>query len=261
MEERIKTNRSDERMARRKMDKMERSLAAGVRLRQSAKKVWDERRKAYKEYQRAKAVANWQPSEELARGMNVVLDASRKKKEELPIRFAENWHGELQRIGFRAVWRHCNRYSIAFSLEDARDAIAEAVANLWEQGKLQATLEHDALSLEREEKIRFCWDTVNAYRRYIHEGKKTQTDSTLDLILGTEKYYQWRPEGPESLLGWVELKESLRQTLTRVDYAACQLLLQGYSKGQAARLLKMDRRTIRRRLDRLPAGKLLKILR
>jgi len=245
---------------RKKIDKEERCFHAAVRRRDRVKALWEERRKKNQDAQFAWAVANWQPSEELARGVNKILDAANKKKE-LPIQFAENWHGELQRIGFKAVWRHCKRYSIAFSLEDARDAIAEAVANLWEQGKLQASLEHDALSLEREEKIRFCWDTVNAYRRYIHEGKKTQTDSTLDLILGTEKYYQWRPEGPESLLGWVELKESLRQTLTRVDYAACQLLLQGYSKGQAARLLKMDRRTIRRRLDRLPAGKLLKILR
>jgi DNA-directed RNA polymerase specialized sigma24 family protein len=181
-------------------------------------------------------------------------------KEELPVQFAKNWNGELHRLGFKAIWRHCNRYVVAFSLEDARDAVAEAVASLWEEGKLQATLEQDELSLSREEKIRFCWDTVNAYRRYIHPGK-TQTEFSLEVILGMEEFYQWRPNGPEAELSWIELKESLRQTLSNMDYAACQLLLQGYSKGQAARLLKMDRRTLRRRLDRLPAGKLLKILR
>jgi len=243
---------------RKKIDKEERCFHAAVRRRDRVKALWEERRKAYQAYQRALAVASWQPSEELARGMNVILDAANKKKE-VPIQFAENWHGELQKLGFKAIWRHCQRYSIVFSLEDARDAIAEAVANLFEEGKLQASLEHDALSLEREEKIRFCWEAIRAYRRYIHPGKK-QSEFTLDVILGTERYYQWRPESPEKQLEWIELKESLRQTLTRVDYAACQLLLQGYSKGEAARLLKMDRRTIRRRLDRLPSGKLLKIL-
>jgi DNA-directed RNA polymerase specialized sigma24 family protein len=193
------------------------------------------------------------------RGINVILDASKRKKE-IPVQFADNWNGELQRIGFKAVWRHCNRYGVAFSLEDTRDAVAEAVASLWEEGKLQATLEHDALSLEREEKIRFCLEAIRAYRRYIHPGKK-QSEFTLDVILGMERYYQWQPNSPEEELNWIELKESLRQTLSNMDYAACQLLLQGYSKGEAARLLKLDRRTIRRRLDRLPAGKLLKILR
>jgi hypothetical protein len=243
-----------------KVDKVKRNLDAAFKLREAAEKVWNERRKAYREYQIAMAVANWQPSEELVRGINVVLDASRKKKEELPIRFAENWHGELQRIGYKAVWRHCNRYGIAFSLEDVRDAIAEAVASLWEEGKLDSSLEQDELSLSWGRRILFCRDVVNAYRRYIHPGK-TQTEFTLDIILGIEKYYQWRPEGPESALSWVELKESLRQTLSNKDYAACQLLLQGYNKGETARILKMARRTLRRRLDRLPSGKLLRILR
>ena len=200
--------------------------------------------------------------EKKVRGISKVLDAAnRNRKKEVPVQFAENWNGELQRIGFRAIWRHTKRYGIAFSLEDTRDAVAEAVASLWEEGKLQATLEQDELSLSREEKIRFCWDTVNAYRRYIHADKKTQAETTLEVILGMEEFYQWRPAGPEEELNWIELKESLRQTLTQVDYAACHLILQGYSKGEAAKLLKMDRRTIRRRLDRLPAGKLLRILR
>lgn len=193
------------------------------------------------------------------RGINVILEAANRKKE-VPIQFAENWHGELNRIGFKAVWRHCKRYSIVFSLEDTRDAIAEVIASLWEEGKLEASLEHDALSLSREDKRQFCWDVVNAYRRYIHPGKK-ESEFTLDVILGTESYYQWQPSRPEEELEWIELKESLRQTLSRTDYTACHLLLQGYSKGQAARLLKLDRRTLRRRLDRLPSGKLLKILR
>ena len=243
---------------RKKVDREERITIAAIKRRHKVKALWEERRKKSQDAQFAWTIANWVPSEELARGINKVLDAAKKK--ELPVQFAENWHGELQKLGFKAIWRHCQRYSIVFSLEDARDAIAEAVANLFEEGKLQASLEHDALSLEREEKIRFCWEAIRAYRRYIHPGKK-QSEFTLDVILGTERYYQWRPESPEKQLEWIELKESLRQTLTRVDYAACQLLLQGYSKGEAARLLKMDRRTIRRRLDRLPSGKLLKILR
>ena len=242
-----------------KVDKTERNLAAGIRIREATKKVWDERRKKSQDEQFAWTIANWVPSEELARGINKVIDASNKKKE-LPVQFAENWHGELQRLGFKAVWRHCQRYAVVFSLEDTRDAIAEAVASLWEEGKLQASLEHDALSLSREDKIQFCWTVVNAYRRYIHPGKK-QSEITLEVILGMEEFYQWRPNSPEEELNWIELKESLRQTLSKTDYAACQLLLQGYSNWQAARLLKIDRRTLRRRLDRLPSGKLLKILR
>ena len=242
-----------------KVDKTERNLAAGIRIRDRVKALWDERRKAYKEYQRAEAVASWVPSEELARGINKVIDAANKKKE-LPIQFANNWHGELNRIGFKAVWRHCQRYSTAFSIEDTRDAIAEVIADLWAEGELDSSLQRDKLDLSREEKIQFCRDVVNAYRRYIHPGK-SQTDITLDVILGMEDYYQWHPEGPESQLEWIETKESLRRTLSNIDYAACHLLVQGYSKGQAARLLKVDRRTLRRRLDRLPAGKLLKILR
>jgi hypothetical protein len=245
-------------MAKVKLDKMERNLAAGERIREASKRIWDERRKKSQDAQFAWTIANWVPSEELARGINKVIEA--KKKELPPIQFAKNWHGELQRLGFKAIWRHCQRYSIIFSLEDARDAIAEAVANLFEEGKLQASLEQNKLSLEREKKIMFCWDAIHAYRRYIHPGKK-QSDVALDVILGMEEFYQWRPAGPEAELSWIELKESLRQTLTRTDYAACHLILQGYSKGEAARLLKMDRRTIRRRLDRLPSGKLLKILR
>ena len=242
-------------MARRKMDREERNLEASVRIREAAKAVWEERRKAYQEHQRARAVAKWVPSEELIRGISKVT-----AKKEIPIQFAANWNGELQRIGYRCVWRHCNRYGTAFSLEDVRDAIAEAVASLWEEGKLQDSLEENKLSLSREDRIQFCRDVVNAYRRLIHPGK-SQTDVALDVILGTEEYYQWRPEGPEEELSWLETKESLRQTLSRIDYAACHLLIQGYSKGQAARLLKMDRTTLRRRLDRLPSGKLLRILR
>lgn len=242
-----------------KVNKEERCFHAAVKIREASKRIWDERRKAYQAYQRALAIASWEPSEKLARGINKVIDAANKKKE-LPVQFAENWHGELNRIGFKAIWRHCKRYSIIFSLEDARDAIAEAVANLFEEGKLQASLEQNKLSLEREKKIMFCWDAIHAYRRYIHPGKK-QSDVALDVILGMEEFYQWRPAGPEAELNWIDLKESLKQTLTRTDYAACHLILQGYSKGEAARLLKMDRRTIRRRLDRLPSGKLLKILR
>lgn len=242
-----------------KVNKEERCFHAAVKIREAAKEVWAERRRKSQDAQFAWAIANWVPSEELARGINKVLDASKRKKE-LPVQFAENWHGELQRLGFKAIWRHCQRYGVAFSIEDVRDAIAEAVANLFEEGKLEASLEQNKLSLEREKKIMFCWDAIHAYRRYIHPGKK-QSDVTLDVILGAEDYYQWRPEGPESLLGWVELKESLRQTLSRTDYAACQLLLQGYNKEQVAKLLKIDRRTLRRRLDRLPSGKLLKILR
>lgn len=241
-----------------KVNKEERCFHAAVKIREASKRIWEERRKKNQDAQFAWTIANWKPSEEMARGINKVLDAAKKK--DIPIRFAENWHGELQRLGYKAIQRHCIRYSIVFSLEDARDAIAEAVANLFEEGKLEASLEQNRLSLEREKKIMFCWDAIHAYRRYIHPGKK-QSEFTLDVILGMEEFYQWRPAGPEAELRWIDLKESLKQTLTRVDYAACQLLLQGYSKGEAARLLKMDRRTIRRRLDRLPSGKLLKILR
>ena len=242
-----------------KVNKEERCFHAAVNIREASKRIWDERRKAYKEYQWAKAVANWVPSEELARGINKVIDAANKKKE-LPVQFANNWHGELQRLGFKAIWRHCNRYGVTFSVEDVRDAIAETIADFYEEGKLQASIEQDKLSMEREEKIRFCWEAIHAYRRLIHSGKK-QSDVALDVILGMEEFYQWQPAGPEAELRWIELKESLRQTLSNIDYATCQLILQGYSKGEAARLLKLDRRTIRRRLDRLPAGKLLKILR
>ena len=200
--------------------------------------------------------------EKKVRGIDVILRAAeRKKKRELPLQFANNWSGELNRIGFRAIWRHTKRYTVAFSLEDARDAIAEAIADLFEQGKLQASLEHEKLMLAQEERIQFCRNVVKAYRRYIHSSGKTQTDITLDVILGVEKYYQWRPQSPEEQLEWIELKESLKQTLSRADYVACQLLLQGYTKGEAAKLLKLNRVTLRRRLDRLPAGKLLRILR
>jgi len=135
------------------------------------------------------------------------------------------------------------------------------VANFWEEGKLDSSIQQNKLSLEREDKILFCREAVNAYRRYIHSGKKTQAETTLDLIVGIEKFYQWRPGRPEEELSWVELKESLRQTLARTDYAACHLLLQGYSQEEVAEMLKINRRTLRRRLDRLPSGRLLKILR
>jgi DNA-directed RNA polymerase specialized sigma24 family protein len=184
----------------------------------------------------------------------------RKKKKEVPVQFANNWSGELHRIGYKAVWRHCYRYGISFSLEDVRDAIASAIASLWEAGKLQASLEHEKLMLAQEERIHFCRSVVKAYRRYIHSSK-TQADVTLDVILGMEKYYQWRPNRPEEEISWIELKESLKQTLSRADYIACQLLLQGYSRDEIAETLKITRRTLRRRLDRLPAGKLLRILR
>ena len=198
--------------------------------------------------------------ERKVRGIDVIVEAKKKKKE-VPIQFAPNWHGELHRIGFKAVWRHCYRYGIAFSVEDVRDAIAEVVAKFWEEGKLQASLEHEKLMLAQEDKILFCREVVNAYRRYIHSSGKSQAETTLDLIVGIEKFYQWRPSGPEAALSWVELKESLRQTLTRVDYAACHLILQGYSRDEIAETLKITRRTLRRRLDRLPSAKLLRILR
>lgn len=198
--------------------------------------------------------------ERKVRGISVVLDAGKRKKE-VPVQFANNWHGELYRIGFRAVQRHCHRYRTAVSLEDLRDAIADVIADLWEEGKLQGSMQEDKLSLSKEDKIQFCRDVVNAYRRYLHAGEKTKAETTLDIILGIGYFYQWRPAGPEEELRWIELKESLRQTLSRMDYAACQLLLQGYSREEVAELLKVSRWTLRRRLDRLPAGKLLKILR
>jgi len=198
--------------------------------------------------------------ERKVRGIDVIVEAKKKKKE-VPIQFAPNWHGELHRIGYKTIWRHCYRYGVAFSLEDVRDSVAEVVANFWEAGKLQASLQEDKLSLSKEDKINFCRDVVNAYRRYLHAGEKTKAEATLDIVLGMGCFYQWRPDGPEAALGWVELKESLRETLSKTDYAACQLLLQGYSQEEAARLLKIDRRTLRRRLDRLPAGRLLKMLR
>jgi len=199
--------------------------------------------------------------ERKVRGISVVLDASKKKKQELPIQFAKNWHGELHRIGLKAIERHCSRYGTTLSLEDSRDAIAEVVADLWEQGKLHASVEQDKLSLSKEEKIQFCRSVVNAYRRYLHAGEKTKAETTLDIILGMGYFYQWRPAKPEEELEWIELKESLRQTLSRTDYAICHLLLQGYPKEQVADMMKITRRTLRRRLDRLPSGKLLRILR
>jgi len=199
--------------------------------------------------------------EQKVRGIDVILRAAeRKKKKEVPVKFAENWNGELQRLGYRAIQNHCQRYGIVLSLEDVRDAIAEVVANFWEKGKLAASMERSELVLSKEDKVQFCKDVVNAYRRCIHAGKKTQADIALDIILGTAKYYQWRPDGPESLLRWIELKESLRQTLSSTDYATCQLLVQGYSREEVAEILKVTRRTLRRRLDRLPSGKLLRIL-
>ena len=198
--------------------------------------------------------------EQKVRGIDVILRAAeRKKKKEVPVQFAKNWHGDLYRLGYRAIQHHCQRYTVVFSLEDARDAVAEVVADLWEKGKLQASLERDELSFSKEDKRQFCWDTVNAYRRLIHEGKKTQPDA-LDIILGMGHYYQWRPERPEDALEWIELRESLRQTLGRMDYVACHLILQGYSRDEIAEILKVTRRTLRRRLDRLPSGKLLRIL-
>ena len=198
--------------------------------------------------------------ERKVRGINVILEAKKKKKE-VPIQFAPNWHGELHRIGFKAVWKHCYRYGIAFSVEDVRDAIAEVVAKFWEEGKLQASLEHEKLMLAQEDKVYFCRNVVNAYRRYIHANKKSQAEFTLDVIVGPEKHYQWRPNRPEEELEWIETKESLRQILNKADYAACHLILQGYSQEEVAEMLKIDRRTLRRRLDRLPSGKLLRILR
>jgi len=199
--------------------------------------------------------------EKKVRGISVVLDASKKKKQELPIQFAKNWHGELYRIGFRAVQRHCHRYRTTVSLEDVRDAIAEVVADLWEQGKLHASVEQGALSLSKEDKVRFCRSVVNAYRRYLHAGEKTKAETTLDIILGMGYFYQWRPDGPEDALSWIELKESLRQSLSKTDYAACHLILQGYSRDEIAEMLKVTRRTLRRHLDQLPSGTLLRILR
>jgi len=198
--------------------------------------------------------------ERKVRGINVVLEAEKNKKE-LPIRFAKNWYGELHRVGFGAIQRHCQRYGIVFSLEDARDAVAEVTVDLWEERKLDSSIQQNKLGLSKEEKIQFCRSVVNAYRRLIHADKKTKAETTLDIIIGPEKYYQWRPNGPEAELRWVELKESLRQTLSRTDYAICHLLLQGYPKEQVADMMKITRRTLRRRLDRLPSGKLLRILR
>jgi len=195
------------------------------------------------------------------RGISVVLDASKKKKQELPIQFAKNWHGDLYRLGYRAIQHHCQRYGILLSIEDARDAIAEVVADLWEEGKLHTSAEENKLSLSKEDKRQFCHSVVNAYRRQIHSGKKTQVEFTLDIILGAEKYYQWRPDGPEDALSWIELKESLRQSLSKTDYAACHLILQGYSRDEIAEMLKVTRRTLRRHLDQLPSGTLLRILR
>ena len=199
--------------------------------------------------------------ERKVRGIDVIVEAAeRKKKRELPLQFAPNWSGELNRIGFRAIWRHTKRYTIAFSLEDARDAIAEVIADLWEQDKLQESLQQDKLMLTQEDKVYFCRNVVNAYRRYIHANKKSQAEFTLDVIVGPEKHYQWRPNRPEEELEWIETKESLRQILNKADYAACHLILQGYSQEEVAEMLKIDRRTLRRRLDRLPSGKLLRIL-
>jgi len=199
--------------------------------------------------------------EKKVRGISVVLDASKKKKQELPIQFAKNWNGELNRIGFKAIQRHCNRYRTALSLEDARDAVAEVVANFWEEGKLQESMQQDKLSLSKEEKIQFCRSVVNAYRRLIHADKKTKAETTLDIILGMGYFYQWRPAKPEEELEWIELKESLRQSLSKTDYAACHLILQGYSRDEIAEMLKVTRRTLRRHLDQLPSGTLLRILR
>jgi len=200
--------------------------------------------------------------ERKVRGIDIIVKAAERKKnkKEVPVKFAENWHGDLYRLGYRAIQHHCQRYGVLLSIEDTRDAIAEVVADLWEEGKLHASAEENKLSLSKEDKRHFCHSVVNAYRRCIHEGKKSQADA-LDIILGMGHYYQWRPDGPEAALGWVELKESLKQTLSRADYVACQLILQGYNKEEVAETLKMDRRTLRRRLDRLPSGRLLKILR
>lgn len=199
--------------------------------------------------------------ERKTRGINVVLDASKKKKREIPIRFADNWHGDLYRIGLRAIERHCSRYGITLNLEDSRDAVADVIADLWEEGKLQASLQQDKLNLSQEERIQFCRSVVNAYRRLIHADQKTKAETTLDIILGMGYFYQWRPGRPEDELRWIELKESLRQTLSTIDYTACHLILQGYSRDEVSGMLKMARRTLRRRLDRLPSGKLLRILR
>jgi len=198
--------------------------------------------------------------ERKVRGIDVILKAADRKKKEIPIQFAPNWNGELNRIGYKAVWRHCHRYNIPFSLEDMRDAAAEVVADFFEQGKLDSSLEENKLNLSQEEKIQFCREVVNAYRRQIHFGRKTQAETTLDVIIGMGRYYQWRPNSPEYELEWIETKESLRQVLSRMDYATCQLLIQGYSKEEVAEILKVTRRTLRRRLDRLPSGKLLRIL-
>ena len=103
------------RMAKVKVNKMERNLAAGERIREASKRIWEERRKKNQDAQFAWTIANWVPSEEKARGINKVIDAANKKKE-LPVQFAENWHGELQRLGFKAIWRHCQRYGVAFSI-------------------------------------------------------------------------------------------------------------------------------------------------
>jgi len=198
--------------------------------------------------------------EKKVRGIDVILRAAERKKnkKEVPVKFAENWHGELYRIGFGTIQRHCQRYGVVFSIEDARDAVAETVADFFEEGKLDSSIQQNNLNLSQEDKRQFSWETINAYRRYIHHGK-TKADA-LDIILGTAKFYQWRPDGPEAALNWIELKESLKQTLTRADYIACQLLLQGYTKGETARLLKLNRVTLQRRFNRLPAGKLLRIL-
>jgi len=198
--------------------------------------------------------------ERKVRGIDVILKAADRKKKEIPIQFAPNWNGELNRIGYKAVWRHCHRYNTPFSLEDMRDAAAEVVADFFEQGKLDSSLEENKLNLSQEEKIQFCREVVNAYRRQIHFGRKTQAETTLDVIIGMGRYYQWRPNSPEYELEWIETKESLRQVLSRMDYATCQLLIQGYSKEEVAEILKVTRRTLRRRLDRLPSGKLLRIL-
>ena len=198
--------------------------------------------------------------ERKVRGIDVIVKAAeRKKKRELPLQFANNWSGELHRIGYRCTWRQWFRYSIPFSLEDARDAVAETVADFFGEGKLDSSIQQNKLNLSQEDKRHFSWETINAYRRYIHHGK-TKADA-LDIILGTAKFYQWRPNRPEEEISWIELKESLKQTLSATDYAICQLLLQGYNKEEAAGMMKITRRTLRRRLDRLPSGNLLRILR
>lgn len=185
--------------------------------------------------------------------------ANESGKEEIiyPL-FGQHEYSVLYRIGYFTMHRFAGRYLRDLPEEVVKDAIHDAIVELFEPGALNA-LRDEAEAAGVPPAAVFARRVRNAFKRELRRCSLFRPES-IAIAIDDEEAQQYNILHHSSLpsidgmLNVVEIEEFMKQSLSTEEYTTAKMLMQGYSRPEIAAKLRKGKRTIERYVNGIKSG-------